>query len=135
MDIYEDEKNIIREDRVYNGQIGIIQSINKVDEEIFVYYPYEDQLVKYDLDLLKKDYLGLAYALTAHKCQGNEFKDVIMSVVYTDMMMLNPNYLYSAMTRAKENLHIVGELNALLNALQHNNIKERETILKNLNNV
>lgn len=134
MDIYKDEKNIIREDRVYNGQIGIIQSINKVDEEIFVYYPYEDQLVKYDLDLLKKDYLGLAYALTAHKCQGNEFKDVIMIVSNDDSFMLNSNYLYSAMTRAKENLHIVGELKAIINSLKNKNVKDRQTILRVISN-
>ena len=131
MDVYEkDMENIIREDKIYNGQIGIIKHINKVDEEIFVYFPYEEQLVKYDISLLKKDYLGLAYALTAHKCQGNEFKDVIMIVSNEDSFMLNSNYLYSAMTRAKENLHIVGELEAILNGLKNKNIKDRQTILR-----
>ena len=123
-------QEMLREDKIYNGQIGIIKHINKVDEEIFVYFPYEEQLVKYDISLLKKDYLGLAYALTAHKCQGNEFKDVIMIVSNEDSFMLNSNYLYSAMTRAKENLHIVGELEAILNGLKNKNIKDRQTILR-----
>ena len=131
MDIYEEDmETIIKEDKIYNGQIGIIKHINKVDEEVFVYFPYEEQLVKYDIALLKKDYLGLAYALTAHKCQGNEFKDVIMIVSNEDSFMLNSNYLYSAMTRAKENLHIVGELEAILNGLKNKNVKNRQTILR-----
>ena len=72
----------------------------------------------------------MAYALTAHKCQGNEFKDVIMIVSNEDSFMLNSNYLYSAMTRAKENLHIVGELEAILNGLKNKNVKNRQTILR-----
>lgn len=133
MDIYKDDKQvktILSEDKIYNGQIGIIISINKIDEEIVVYFPYENQIVKYDRQLLKNDYLGLAYVLTAHKCQGNEFKDVIMIVNSEDRYMLNSNYLYSAMTRAKENLYIIGELKAMVNSLKNKNIKDRQTVLR-----
>lgn len=133
MELLNDDLERIKEDKIYNGQIGIIMDVK--EDSVYVKYPYENQIVCYEYDLLKDGYLGLAYVLTAHKCQGNEFKDVIMTVVYSDIMMINPNYLYSAITRAKANLHIVGELNSLLNGLKQHNIKVRETILKNLRNI
>lgn len=133
MEIFDNENgNVLSEDKIYNGQIGIVKNI--IDNSIWVYYPYEKQLVCYEYDLIKMGFLGLAYALTAHKCQGNEFKDVIMTVVYSDINMLNANYLYSAMTRSKENLHLVGELSALLKSLENKTIKNRKTILRLLEN-
>lgn len=117
-------------DKIYNGQIGIVTKVT--DNTVSVKYPYEKQEVTYKLDLLQEGYLSLAYVLTAHKCQGNEFKDVVMTSSFSDIHMLNANYLYSAMTRAKENLYIVGDLFALTKGLSLENQKVRETILKNI---
>jgi len=129
MDIYQNGIKI-KADKVYNGQIGIVTEVDK--DNIWVKFPYEKIDINYEYDILKENYLGLAYVLTAHKCQGNEFKDVIMSVTHTDSYMINANYLYSAMTRAKENLYIVGDLGAMKRGISKANKRERKTILKNI---
>lgn len=90
---------------VFNGDIGKIQSISFENEEIDILY--DDRIATHSFDGL--DELDHAYAVTVHKCQGNEFRCVILVVMDTPTALLYRNLLYTAVTRAKEMLILVGD--------------------------
>jgi exodeoxyribonuclease V alpha subunit len=96
------------EDGIMNGDLGTISGI--LDErEMLV--DFSGITVKYNV----KDFdnLTLAYAISIHKSQGSEFKVVVMPIVRSYTIMLKRKLLYTAVTRAKEKLVIIGEFNAL----------------------
>ncbi len=90
---------------VFNGDIGYITAINLEDEEITVLFD-DEKVVKYDRDSAEE--LELAYAMTIHKSQGSEFKAVIIPMFPSAPMLQNRNLLYTAVTRAKERVILVG---------------------------
>jgi exodeoxyribonuclease V alpha subunit len=116
--------------KIYNGQVGIVDKIEK--NNIIVYFPYENQYIKYERLLLNYNVLDLAYCLTAHKVQGNEFDNLIAIFSKKHKLMLNSNYIYSTYTRAKDNLYLIGERNVIINGIT-NIQKNRKTILNYLN--
>ncbi len=89
---------------IFNGEIGIIESINKRARIIKV--RYDDKVASYDFDFAVD--LDLSYATTVHKSQGNEFEAVIMPLLGGAPMLLYRNLLYTAVTRAKKLMIIVG---------------------------
>lgn len=89
---------------IFNGEIGIIESINKRARIIKV--RYDDKVASYDFDFAVD--LDLSYATTVHKSQGNEFEAVIMPLLDGAPMLLYRNLLYTAVTRAKKLMIIVG---------------------------
>ncbi len=96
------------EDGIMNGDLGVITGI--LDErEMLV--DFSGNTVKYNV----KDFdnLTLAYAISIHKSQGSEFKMVVMPIVRSYTIMLKRKLLYTAVTRAKEKLILIGEFNAL----------------------
>lgn len=90
---------------VFNGDTGVIRSINTFAEEVEVEYE-EGHRVIYNFKML--DELELAYAVTVHKSQGSEYPAVILPLFTGPSMLMNRNLLYTAVTRAKSCVCIVG---------------------------
>lgn len=90
---------------VFNGDTGIIRNINTFSEELEVEYE-EGHLVTYGFKML--DELELAYAVTVHKSQGSEYPAVVLPVLSGPSMLMSRNLLYTAVTRAKSCVCIVG---------------------------
>ncbi|MBR6253084.1 MAG: ATP-dependent RecD-like DNA helicase [Clostridia bacterium] len=110
---------------IYNGDLGIIKTIH--DDGFEVVFD-EDKLVYYDIASV--DELEHAYAITVHKSQGSEFPVVVMPLVFGPPMLYTRNLLYTAVTRAKELLVIVGDRGAVNRMIANNDIKRRNTGLK-----
>jgi exodeoxyribonuclease V alpha subunit len=101
-------------ERVMNGQMGIVERINKPDSKIVVYYPDEQMSVEYNKeDIVVNNTLSLAYCISIHKSQGAQFRNVLMPVIWSYYNMLEPKLLYTAITRAEKNLMMYGETDAL----------------------
>ncbi|MGL4789805.1 MAG: SF1B family DNA helicase RecD2, partial [Anaerotignaceae bacterium] len=108
---------VIEEDLgVFNGDCGIVLDINEGAEELTVVF--DDRHVKYDFTQL--DELELAYAVTIHKSQGSEYPVVIMPVHSGPPMLLSRNLLYTAVTRAKNLVVLVG-IQETMNRMVNNN--------------
>ena len=95
------------EDNIMNGDQGVVVGITDNDELIV---DFSDNLVKYNLKDL--DNLTLAYAVSIHKSQGSEFKGVILPLSKAYTIMLRRKLLYTAVTRAKEKLYLIGDFDA-----------------------
>ncbi len=110
---------------VYNGDVGIITRANADDRMLHI--AFEDRAVLYDFDDL--DDLGLAYAATVHKSQGSEYPAVVLALLPQHYMMLQRNVLYTAVTRARRIVVIVGTPKAVALAVRNNTIARRNTRL------
>lgn len=108
---------------VFNGDIGFIQDIN--NEKLTV--DYFDHIVTYEKNELNE--LTLAYASSVHKSQGSEYKVVIIPLSTSHYIMLQRNLLYTAITRAKQKVIIIGSKKALMTAVQSNRTQKRYTLL------
>ena len=111
---------------VYNGDIGRIRSIDREDQEINVLF--DERLVTYENSEL--DELVLAYAITVHKSQGSEYPAVVIPVHTQHFMMLQRNLLYTAITRGKKLVVLVGTKKAVAIAVKNNKPQMRYTRLK-----
>ena len=109
---------------VFNGDLGRIHSIDVADQTVRVAF---DVLVEYEFDEL--DELVLAYAVTVHKSQGSEYRAVLMPITTQHYMMLQRNLLYTAITRAKELVVLVGTKKAIAIAVRNDQIAQRHTAL------
>lgn len=99
---------------VFNGEVGIIEEINKAEDEVIILY--DDKKAFYTLDQMKE--LELAYAMTIHKSQGSEYPTVIMPILTTGVDILyNKNLIYTAVTRAKLCVAMLGSMNALTDTI------------------
>ena len=107
---------------VFNGDVGFIQTIDKEFNEITVVYD-DSRYVKYDFSGL--DEIELAYAVTVHKSQGSEFPIVIMPVSWFPPMLATRNLLYTAVTRGKKAVILVGSENKMHAMVDNNRITER----------
>ncbi len=101
---------------VFNGDVGIIKSINLYTEKVEVKYEVQ-KLVTYDFTNL--DELELAYAVTIHKSQGSEYPVVIIPLLTGPSMLMNRNLLYTAVTRAKKYVVIVGLESTIMQMIQN----------------
>ncbi len=110
---------------VYNGDIGRITFIDLVAQTITV--SIDGMPVVYDF--LESDELELAYAISVHKSQGAEYPCVVMPVITQHYMMLQRNLLYTAVTRAKRLVVLLGTRRALGIAVHNNRVSERHTAL------
>lgn len=108
---------------VFNGDIGFIQDIN--NEKLTV--DYFDHIVTYEKNKLNE--LTLAYASSVHKSQGSEYKVVIIPLSTSHYIMLQRNLLYTAITRAKQKVIIIGSKKALMTSIQSNRTQKRYTLL------
>ena len=112
---------------IYNGDIGYIDMIDKDEEKLYVLFD-DDRLVEYDFDEL--DQLEHSYAITIHKSQGSEFDYVILPIFTGYKKLLSRNLLYTAMTRAKKMLIIVGNRNVVNYMVDNLDSKNRKTGLR-----
>lgn len=106
---------------VFNGEQGTIVSIDGSEEKLHVEFP--DRMVEYDSNEL--DALVLAYASTIHKAQGSEFPVVVVVLHTQHYVMLRRNLLYTALTRGKELVVIVGNDRAMAIAVKNNRVDRR----------
>lgn len=112
---------------VYNGDMGHIVFIDKSSNKLTVEMD-DKRLIDYSLEDL--DNLELAYAITIHKSQGSEFKSVIIPMFDGYKLLQTRNLLYTAITRAKENIVIVGDKNVMNNMIRNNTINSRYSNLE-----
>ncbi|MCZ4516447.1 ATP-dependent RecD-like DNA helicase [Streptomyces sp. ActVer] len=103
------------ENGVFNGTVGVVTSLNLDDQRLTVLTD-EDEEVPYDFDEL--DELAHAYAVTIHRSQGSEYPAVVIPVTTGAWMMLQRNLLYTAVTRAKQLVVLVGSRKALGQAVR-----------------
>ena len=92
---------------VFNGDLGVIQSIEQVEENYAITISFDDRIATYDASML--DEIEHAYAITVHKSQGSEYPTVVMPLYRCGPLLQTRNLLYTAMTRAKERLILVGQ--------------------------
>ncbi len=111
---------------VFNGDLGVIESINRVEQEMDV--SFEGRSVAYDFGDL--DELMLAYALSIHKAQGSEFPCVVIPVHTQHYMMLQRNLIYTAVTRGKKLVVLIGTKKALAMAVRRQDTARRYTALR-----
>jgi len=111
---------------VYNGDIGKIQRIEFEDQRLLI--QFYGKMVDYSFE--EMDELVLAYSISIHKSQGSEYPAVIVPLLYQYYIMLQRNLLYTAVTRAKRLLVLIGSKQALSIAIRNNKIKRRFTNLK-----
>ena len=113
---------------VYNGDMGHIIFIDKSSKKLTVEMD-DKRVIDYTLEDL--DNLELAYAITIHKSQGSEFKSVIIPMFDGYRLLQTRNLLYTAITRAKENIVLVGDKNVMNNMIRNNTINSRYSNLEN----
>ena len=111
---------------VFNGDIGIVVEVIKNENKILV--NYDGRIVEYDI--LELDELTLAYTISVHKSQGSEYGAVIIALTTAHFPLLQRNLLYTAMTRGKHLVIIVGSSKALKMALNNNKTALRLSGLK-----
>ena len=116
-----------RED-VNNGDIGYITQIYKTNNDVYVQVDFGDGRVK-EYDQSDLDMLDLGYATTVHKSQGAEYSSVIMNLQCAHYIMLTRPLVYTAITRGKNRVIIVGERKALCMAIKHTDAEKRGTCL------
>ena len=112
---------------IFNGELGRIDKINKEDKIIRVKFD-DGKIATYESTDL--DQLEHAYAITVHKSQGSEFDVVILVAAQSAPMLLTRNLIYTAMTRAKKLLIIIGSKSVVDYMIQNNTTKHRNTGLK-----
>lgn len=111
---------------VFNGDTGIITDINNYLETVTVEYE-EGKKVRYPFSLL--DELELAYAVTIHKSQGSEYPAVIIPILSGPKMLLSRNLLYTAVTRAKKAVIILGSEDQIYEMIDNADEQKRFTSL------
>ena len=112
---------------VFNGDMGIVREINSFSETLTVEYE-ERRMVEYPFKEL--DQLDLAYAITIHKSQGSEYPAVIIPLLSGPRMLMNRNLLYTAVTRARKCVTLVGDEKAFYNMEANVNEQKRYSGLR-----
>lgn len=110
---------------VFNGDIGFIKSINQEDAELQI--EFDNRIIPYDLDEL--DEIALAYATSIHKAQGSEYEAVVIPIAMQHFTLLERNLIYTAVTRGKSLVVILGQAKALAIAIRNVGSKQRITHL------
>jgi exodeoxyribonuclease V alpha subunit len=112
---------------VFNGDIGQIVKIQPEERELAI--RFDDRDVPYDFGEL--DEVSLAYAITIHKSQGSEFPAVVIPLALQHYVLLQRNLVYTAITRGRQMVLLVGQKRALASAVRNDNIGQRFSALYN----
>ncbi len=110
---------------VFNGDIGLVHDVSKSEGKVLV--DYDGRIVDYEL--LELDELTLAYTISVHKSQGSEYSAVIIALTTAHFPLLQRNLLYTALTRGKELVVMVGSSRAVQMAVENQSSKQRWTYL------
>ena len=117
---------------IMNGDIGVVKAIKyNSQNDQYMIVSFDDNDVMYEKADL--DELNLAYAISIHKSQGSEYKIVMMPMIRSYMHMLKKELIYTAITRAKNYLILLGDMNLLVYAANHLSEKRQTTLAKRLN--
>jgi exodeoxyribonuclease V alpha subunit len=111
---------------IFNGDIGRIKSIDSINQEVVIVFDTGE--VSYDYSEL--DEVVLAYAISVHKSQGSEYPAVILPVLTQHYMLLQRNLIYTAVTRGRELVVLVGTKKALAIAVNNDKTQRRYTYLR-----
>lgn len=130
--VYREKDKVIqlsnmKDESVFNGDIGIIDRIKLLGNKE-LYIDYDGNLVKYTKSMLQNFTLG--YAISIHKSQGSEFDTVLIPFTFDYRKMLYRKLIYTGVTRCKKKLILVGDINALEQAIRNNQEQKRRTSLK-----
>lgn len=112
---------------VFNGDMGFVEEVNSDDREVLVRFD-DDREARYDAGSLED--LELAYCVSVHKSQGSEFPVVVMPAVGGPPMLLTRNLFYTAVTRAKRMVVLVGRDACIAQMVRNVNIARRYSALK-----
>ena len=112
---------------IYNGDMGIITAINPKNSTMTIVFD-DEKVVEYEFSRLEN--LELSYAVTVHKSQGSEFDAVVIPLVYGYEQLMSRNLLYTAITRAKKFVCIVGTKNCVEKMISNDIEFQRYTLLK-----
>jgi exodeoxyribonuclease V alpha subunit len=110
---------------VYNGDIGRVAFVDAENRELSI--RFDDRLVPYEAGDL--DEVVMAYAISIHKAQGSEYPAVVIPIMTQHYVMLQRNLIYTAVTRGKRLVVLVGESKALGMAVKNNRMQKRHTWL------
>jgi exodeoxyribonuclease V alpha subunit len=110
---------------VFNGDLGLIFSVDRDTQQLTV--DFDGRLIVYEFSEL--DELELAYAISVHKSQGSEYRAVVLPVIMPHYVLLQRNLIYTAVTRGKELVVLVGSPQALSMAIKNARIQQRYTRL------
>ncbi len=125
--IKQEGDNLIGGMGVFNGDMGHIDFINKKSGEVYVTF---DDGRRAGYSIVDLEDLVLAYAITIHKSQGSEFDAVIIPVLGGNPMLYNKNLLYTAVTRAKKMVVLIGKKTNIYHMIKNNYQTKRNTMLK-----
>ena len=113
---------------VFNGDLGVILAVEKTDTAVTVSISFDGRVAEYDPPMLEE--VEHAYAVTVHKSQGSEYPTVVLPVCSCGSLLQTRNLLYTAMTRAKERLILVGREDILRQMVENVRKTERYTGLR-----
>ena len=130
--IYRENDKVIQlvnmpDENIFNGDIGVIKKIEVIDSKTLIFIDFDGVSVKYNIKDLAK--INHAYIISIHKSQGSEFETVILTMSSAYKRMLYRKLVYTAVTRAKKKLIIIGNPNAFVFAVNNNNERLRKTSL------
>lgn len=111
---------------VFNGDMGIVKEIDDYNEEVIVLFD-DDKEVRYPYNML--DELELSYAITIHKSQGSEYPAVVLPLFSGPKVLMNRNLLYTAVTRAKQCVVMVGSGHMVESMILNNDEQKRYSSL------
>ena len=117
---------------IMNGDIGIVRDITKNNDKDVLVIDFDEKKVIYKASDL--DNLSLAYAMSIHKSQGSEFDNVILPILPSYSIMLKRKLIYTAITRAKKKLIIIGDIKTLDNAIRQFDSERQTTLKERINN-
>ena len=122
-------KNRIVKRKIYNGQIGIVDGFH-FDLGMFVVYPFEELVAIYPR--IDSNIVNLAYSITVHKSQGQEYSKVYIPMLFSHFRFLDSKSLYTAITRAKDKAYMFAQGNMTESVISKKNLKESDVLLKRI---
>jgi len=124
--IWESPDKLTSGTGVFNGDVGVIKSIDNENEILIV--DFEDKLIKYPFERLSE--LEPAFAITVHKSQGSEYHTIILAMTSAASLLLSRSVLYTAMTRARKLLIIVGNPDVMVKMVNNDKRQRRYSGLR-----
>ncbi len=119
------------DNNVFNGDIGYIDSIDFIDKKMSVTIDFMGNKVTYQQG--EFDRFNLAYAISVHKAQGSEYDNVVVVLAKSFRRMFYNKLIYTAVTRAKKSLIIIGDIESLNTSVQTTYSEKRNTYIKLVN--